>query len=327
MPKRRLPPMNALRAFEAVARRGSVKEASEELFVTPAAVSQQLRKLEDDLGVTLFVRRNRELEPTREGLRLKKGLASAFSQIRQVTDAIRPRSQENCIVVACDPPFASKFLAPRLSSFLEQNRELDVRVVSDFDTVDHDESNVDVGIHLAATPPPDLFSEALGEEQLLPLSSSAYAMRRDLSSPPDISSAVLLDNEHPGERGFSSTWDEWMVTLGLQRSRGQRVIDFGRNADQAMDAAIAGAGVVLGRSVLAHHDVVEGRLVCPFGPLLSTGLYYFLSHRAYAFPPTAIESFGAWLRYEMRSVQALESKLLGIRPPSLLDSGFPTVLH
>ena len=301
MPFRRLPPLNALRAFEAVARHSSIKEAAEELFVTPAAVSQQLKKLEEDLGVQLFVRRNRHLDITEEGTTLARGLGDAFLQIRRVVDDVRPRERERCVVVACGPPFASKFLAPRLTPFLDANPELDVRLVSDFRRMDYDEHEIDLGVRLTDGEPDGVDYEWLDEEQVLPLAAPEYLAKHDIQAPADLERATLLEDENRSINRRVTTWQDWFAAADVTDLQPSRMINFGINIDQALDAAIAGRGVVRGTAVLASQALESGRLQSPFGPTLGMGLRHQLLRRRSTRRPRQVELFGEWLEAEIRA--------------------------
>ncbi|MEM9397166.1 MAG: LysR substrate-binding domain-containing protein [Pseudomonadota bacterium] len=311
MSLRRLPPLNALRAFEAVARHSSIKLAAEELFVTAAAVSQQLKKLEDDLGVTLFVRHNRQLEITADGALLARGLGDAFQQMRCVVDDVRPRERERCIVVACGPPFASKFLAPRLTPFLDANPELDVRVVSDFRRMDYDEHAIDLGVRLTASEPQGIDFEWLDEERIVPLATPEYLAKLEIQAPKDLVRATLLEDENRSINRAVTTWQDWFIAAGVPDLTPKRMINFGVNIDQALDAAAAGMGVVLGTAVLASLAIGSGRLKCPFGPALGMGLRHQLLIRRNERQLKQVCLFKDWLQQEIgEASKSIDNMLL-----------------
>ncbi|MEM8941639.1 MAG: LysR substrate-binding domain-containing protein [Pseudomonadota bacterium] len=299
MPFRRLPPLNALRAFEAVARNSSIKIAADEMSVTPAAVSQQVKKLEDDLGVMLFQRRTRHLEITAPGQVLADGLKEAFLQMRRAVDDVRPRQREQCIVVACGPPFAAKFLTPRLAPFLDTHPDLEVRLVSDFRRMDYEEHQIDLGVRLTDRDAEGLDFEWLDEEQVLPLASPDYVSKHDLKRPEDLTRATLLDDENESLHAGVTKWADWFDAAGVPGLKPKRVINFGVHIDQSLDAAVAGMGVVLGTAVLAQSDLNAERLVNPFGPTLGMGLRHQVVMRPGAVNRPQVLLFKEWLASEI----------------------------
>ena len=308
MPFRRLPPLLSLRAFEAAARHGSFKAAAEELNVTPGAVSQQVKKLEEDLGVTLFVRHNRVIEPTSEGLILKAGLSDAFVRIREVVESVRPSNEERALVVTCGPPFAAKWLVPRLNKFLNRHPEIDLQVAANFTKLEYGTEGTDVGIRFTKREPDDLHFEWLGEETVVPLASPSFIERQNLREPRDLMRVPLLTEEsmriHEGAPG----WEDWFAAVGLTEGSTFRGVNFGRHAEQAIDAAIAGAGVVLGRRILAALDIAEGRLVAPFGPELRTGVRYQFVCRKDRQHLSRTVAFHDWVVEEIEFCNAVETQ-------------------
>ena len=307
MPFRRMPPLLALRAFEAVARHGSFKRAADELNVTPGALSQQVRKLEQDLDVTLFVRHNRAIEPTEAGHRLRAGLTDAFVRMREAVEAVKPADETSTLVVACGPPFAAKWLVPRLGRLLEQHPELDIRIAAAFGRLDYGPNEIDVGVRLGLTEDEALDHDPLVEESVLPLASPAFIEKQALREPRDLLRVPLLSDE--SIRFFhdaTPTWATWFEAVCMDPADATRGVSFGRHGEQAIDAAAAGAGVVLGRRVLASMDMAQGRLVSPFGPELGAGLTYKLAHRRQQRLPSKVALFKRWLLEELEA--CLESK-------------------
>ncbi len=274
MPFRRLPPFAALRAFESVARLGSFKQAAEELSVTPGAVSQQVKKLEADMGVTLFFRHARGIEPTETGHVLKAGLSDAFLRITEAVEAARPATESKSLVVACGPPFASKWLVPRLGEFADAYPDLELRIAANFTLLDYGPNDIDVGIRLSNDESPELHREWLLEETVLPMASPAFVSKQAINEPRDLLRVPLLAEESMTFVDGTPTWESWFKAAGLPPERAKPALKFGSHADQAIEAAVAGAGVVLGRRVLASSDLARGRLVSPFGPELKSGIRY-----------------------------------------------------
>ncbi len=300
MPYRRLPSLSGLRAFESLARNGSIKAAAEELSVTPGAVSQLVKKLETELGCELTVRRSRRLELTRAGRRLQTGLADAFMRLRESVEAVTPVQENSTLIVACGPPFAAKWLVPRLGQFLALHPGADIRVTSGFTLLDYRASEIDIGIRLSNDDDTQLARTWLGEETMMVLASPALIERESIREPRDILRVPLLKEDTRAHFRNAPGWDDWLVAAGLSGEPTPPGIDFGEYVDQALDAAVAGAGVVLGRKVLAARDIEEGRLVCPFGPELSTGLrWQIVCRKEIRHTPMAV-AFQDWVARELQ---------------------------
>ncbi|MGD9339922.1 MAG: LysR substrate-binding domain-containing protein [Chromatiales bacterium] len=295
MPFRRLPPLASLRAFEAVARLGSFKQAADELNVTPGAVSQQVKKLEADMGVSLFRRHHRGIEPTETGHILKAGLSDAFLRLSEAVEAARPLAESKTLVVACRPPFAAKWLVPRLGGFADAYPDLELRIAANFTLLDYGSNDIDVGVRLSIDETPGLYREWLLEETVLPLASPAFVEKQAISEPKDLLRVPLLAEESMSFVERSPTWETWFDAAGLPSSRATPTLQFGSHAEQAIEAAVAGAGVVLGRRVLASSDLARGRLVSPFGPELAAGVRYQFDCLERKLRQRKVETFRAWL--------------------------------
>ena len=276
MPLRRLPALGALRTFEAAGRLSSFKAAAAELKVTPGAVSQQIRGLEDDLGVKLFTRTARSVALTEAGRRLAPALSTAFLQIKDAVEQIRPRTQ-SALSVESSGPIISKWLLPRLHRFAERYPDLSVSLRSVSQISPFEDEGADVRIRFTQEPGPGLFSAKLCDEYLLPLASPELISRLDLRRPSDLTRAPLLHDTSFEVFNDPPDWQAWFAQAGLDPLGAQRGMRFDRHAaDHAIDAAVNGAGIVLARRFLARTDMLDGRLVCPFGPVLHTPLSYFI---------------------------------------------------
>lgn len=275
MPFRRLPPLGSLRAFEAAARAESFKIAADELSVTPGAISQQIRGLEDDLGIRLFTRSARSVALTEAGKDLSPRLSAAFRQMRSAVDAVRVENRRD-LTVTCTPPVASKWLAPRLHRFAERMADTTVHVVSSFAIEQIGPDGIQVAIRTySGAPPPDLFAIKLFDEKVVPLASPELVERLDLRAPRDLRRAPLLHDGSLTLGKRAANWSEWFRQVGLPVHEAERGTHFAAFTDQALDAAVNSAGVVLGRLFMARGDMIAGRLVAPFGPDLSVGIAYY----------------------------------------------------
>jgi LysR family glycine cleavage system transcriptional activator len=271
--RRPLPPLNALRAFEATARHLSFSKAAEELHVTPAALSHQIRGLEDLLGLKLFIRRARSIELTEAARLIHPGIRTGFESLRVAIDQLDQGRKDRVLVVSSTPGLTAKWLVPRLYRFLTKHPDIDTRITASVGYANFITDGVDIGIRLTSGAHPDLYVEKLSDEWLLPLCSPRL-LEADppLRSPADLPRFNLIQIDLPG---VVPTWEDWMQMAGIEgidTRRGLRL----NVADHALDAASEGAGVVLGYKVVASHDIGLGRLVAPFGPEIPVpGRSYF----------------------------------------------------
>ena len=304
MPLRRLPPLNSLRAFEAAARHASFKSAADELAVTPAAVSQQIRSLEDDLGVPLFNRGARSVALTREGRRLQGGLTEAFMKMRVVVEAVRAPEAET-LSITCSGPVATKFLAPRLSRFHDIHPDIAVQIDASFDVEPLGAAGPHIALRFGNQPARNLHSVKLASEQLIPMVSPDLAERLSLKEPQDIRRAPLIHDESL-MKWFQNipSWADWFAGVGIDPFEANRGTRFSSYGDQAIDAAVGGSGVLLGRVGLATDDLLAGRLVCPFGPGIDLDLGYYVVCEAGTEETPAIAAFMGWIQQEARNSES-----------------------
>ncbi len=186
-----------------------------------------------------------------------------------------------------------------MATFLERLPEADIRITSSFTRLDYAEHHIDVGIRLSNDDDPALDRIWLGEETMMPLTSPAYIEAQRLREPKDLLRVPLLFEDVSRHFPHTSSWPDWFAAAGLPRESAMRGVNFGAYHDQALDAAIMGAGVVLGRKVIASRDIADGRLVCPFGPELSTGInYQIVCRRDLKHTPLA-KAFQEWVAEEL----------------------------
>ena len=256
MPTRRpLPPLNALRAFEATARNASFSKAAEELHVTPAALSHQIRGLEDLLGLKLFHRRARAIELTDAARLIYPGIRTGFENLRAAVEQLDRARQDRILVVSASPGLTAKWLVPRIYRFLAQHPDIDTRISSGTAYANFTTDGVDVGIRLSSGVHPELHVEKLADEWMLPLCSPRLLDgEQPLRSAHDLPRFPLIQIDLPG---LVPTWDDWLRAVGIEgidTTRGLRL----NVADHALDAASEGTGVVLGYKLVASHDIASG---------------------------------------------------------------------
>ncbi|WP_299619491.1 transcriptional regulator GcvA [Pelagibius sp.] len=293
---RDLPPLIAMRAFEAAARHGSFTQAAEELHITPAAVSQQVRHLEDRLDVGLFLRRPRGIALTAVGRDYAQALGPALDQIAAATRQARGADRGGRLTIATTPSFAAKWLVHRMAGFQALQPDLDVRLSSSNALTNFGEDDIDVAVRFGGGSWPGVSATRLMTTELFPVCSPALLHGpRPLKQPEDLQHHTML-------RLMSPEWIKWLKAAGLETLAQRRGPQFS-DAGLMMQAAIEGQGVALGQWVLVADDLAAGRLVEPFDLRVpSDGAYYLVT------PPGAearpkVKVFCDWLETEARKVQ------------------------
>jgi LysR family glycine cleavage system transcriptional activator len=301
---RRLPPVNALRAFEAAARHLSVTKAAAELHVTPAAVSHQVKSLESWLGVQLFRRLNRRVLLTDAGQTCLRGLRDGFDLLAATVEKVRAQSSGGLLTVSVAPSFAGKWLVTRLDGFRRAHAEIDVRIDASNALTDFERDNVDIGIRYGRGIYPGLRSDRLLGESVFPVCSpklmrGAHALR----TPRDLVHHTLLHIHIPVMGDTEPTWEMWLMAAGVRGVDWTRGPRFGVSS-MAIETAIAGQGVVLGSDVLCAADLSSGRLVKPFEVRLALDFgYWVVSPEATAGRPK-VAAFREWLLAEAAAHEA-----------------------
>ena len=301
----RLPPLTALRAFDAAARHMSFAKAAHELSVTPAALSFQIKSLEEHLGAPLFHRLNRAVELTEAGIALSQGAAEGFQILATAWRAAQRTQDTQTLTVTAGPAFTAKWLAPRLYEFARSHPEVELRFAAGLHRMDLSRDNVDVAIRFGDSTSPELYALPLAEEWVMPVMAPALAKRyptvESLKKAPIIFDDSL--NFLPKKVG----WPEWFEAMGtpFTPTHGPRF----SQADHALDAALAGVGVVLGRRALVVKDLDEGRLVAPFPTAIGTGgRFSFLCLKGMEKRPQ-IAAFRDWIVTEIEKTAHITDNL------------------
>jgi LysR family transcriptional regulator, glycine cleavage system transcriptional activator len=290
--RRSLPPLNALRSFEAAARHQSFTRAADELCVTQGAVSHQVKALEAELGLKLFNRERRGLAITEAGRDYLAVVRDAFDSIALGTDRLLQRLHSGVITVSTSPDFAAKWLVGRLGRFAEAHPETELRVSATMHHVDFAREDVDLAIRHGAGDWAGLDAVNLCFEELSPVCSPALLRsRRGIHNPEDVLQFPLL---HLDDR---TDWSRWLEAAGAS-GEGLLHGPILNHASMLIDAAIGGQGVALARTALAAADLINGRLVKPFQialPLKNT--YWIVCPKATSALPK-IAAFRDWLLAE-----------------------------
>ncbi|KYK45802.1 transcriptional regulator [Bradyrhizobium liaoningense] len=269
----RLPSLNGLRAFEAAARHLSFTLAASELNVTQTAISHQIRRLEEELGIRLFIRQNRALALTPEARDYLPGVRAAFNDLRLATDRLLRKEDDKVLTVSTLASLAAKWLLPRLTDFQEQHPGIDVRITTSTSLVDFQRDNVDAAIRYGRGQWPGLRADWLMADELFPVCSPSL-LRGDkpLRRPEDLRNHPLLHTSNAN----SDDWRLWLTAAGLPA-------DIARHPGITFDmifmtiqAAIDGIGVAMGRTSYVQDDIAKGRLVVPFKIALPADAGFYL---------------------------------------------------
>jgi LysR family glycine cleavage system transcriptional activator len=298
---RRLPPLNALRAFEAAARHESFTRAAEELCVTQGAVSHQVKALEAELAIKLFNRERQRLVITGAGRDYLTVVRDAFDRIAVGTERLIQRQGSGVLTVSTSPDFAAKWLVHRLGRFAEAHPEIDLRVSATMHHVDFAREDVDLAVRHGDGNWPGHDVVRLSPEQLFAVCSpKLLAGRPRLARPSDVLKFPLL---HLDDR---KAWSKWLEVTGVVHAEPSLGPVLNR-ASMVLDAAVDGQGIALARTTLAAWDLISGRLVRPFTdtmPLSKT--YWIVCPKATSKLPK-IAIFRDWLLGEAaRDAQQLQ---------------------
>lgn len=298
MPAPHLPPLGALRAFEAAARHLSFSAAALELNVTPAAISHQIHALEADLGVALFHRRNRAIALTPSARVLLPGLSEAFSGIRTAVRRLRAHNDTGTLNVTASPSFAAKWLVLRLHRFQERHPEIDVRISATDEIVDLAEGDFDLAIRYGTGRYPGLVVEPLLRNEVFPACSPhLIETGPPLRTPEDLRHHALIYDQAIDRDPLAPTWPMWLKAAGVKEVPATAGLSFSAS-HLALDAAIAGHGVVLAYSSIAAADLAAGRLVRLFSLALPDLFAYFIVTAPGALERPKVKAFRDWLRQE-----------------------------
>ena len=283
-----LPPLNALKAFEAAARHESFTRAADELCVTQGAVSHQVKALEAELGLKLFNRQSQGLVITEAGRSYLATVRDALDRIADGTERLLRRQNTGVLTVSTSPNFAAKWLVHRLSRFAEAHPAIDLRVSASLHHIDFAREDIDLAIRHGDGSESGLYVAKLCAEELFPVCSPKLLDGRESLRSDDLKKAVLL---HVNDR---QDWSRWLDSAGITDvdvSRGPVL----NQASMAIDAAVDGQGIALARTALAAWDLIGRRLVRPFGQALPVSYaYWIVCPKATARLPKIV-AFSNWL--------------------------------
>jgi LysR family glycine cleavage system transcriptional activator len=301
-----LPPLNAIRAFEAAARRGSFVEAAADLNVTHWAIGKQIRLLEDWLGVPLFERRSSGVALTDEGAELSIDVSAVLSRLSEATGKLRrpeaTRRVSGLVRVNAQPSFALRWLFPRLARFQELFPNIEVRVSTTSRKLRYVGSAFDIGIRSGPEKSAGLRSEVLMPDRRLPACSPELLRRRPVQTVDDLRHHVLLHSATT-----RSAWLGWLAAAGAADFKSARQAEH-EHVYLQLQAAVDGLGVALASMPLIEADVAAGRLVCPIAtPQWHAGHYQLVTNEERIGAPV-VRAFRDWIRTTVRAAKQSSSR-------------------
>ncbi|MGX4643694.1 transcriptional regulator GcvA [Massilia sp. SYSU DXS3249] len=289
--------LKALRAFEASARHNSFSAAAAELHVTPAAVGQLVRTLEEWLGTPLFHRGSSgraRLVPTEAAERALPDIRAGFDRLTLGMERLREGAASGVLTVTVSPSFAAKWLLPRIDRFQARWPDTDVRLDTSQKPVDFVVQRVDIGVRYGAGVWPGLRADKLMEEEIYPVCSPALRRRKRLGKPADLARETLIHDLTMEGQGLPS-WADWLASAGVAGAASLRGMQI-NNSAAVLQAAIDGHGIALARSAMVHDDLVAGRLVRLFPDIACRSpLAYYVVYRPECTGLPKLAAFRDWL--------------------------------
>ncbi|HZG27039.1 MAG TPA: transcriptional regulator GcvA [Ensifer sp.] len=290
---RKLPPMTTLPAFEAAARHLSFTKAAEELFVTHGAVSRAVKNLEEQLGVTLFERGTRSVQLTAVGEPYARAVREVLDQLAVATTVATTRRSDTTLTVSTSGGFAGKWLVPRLYRFHRAHSEIDVRVSTTGNLTNFSGDGIDVAIRYGGGDYPGLTSEFLAGEEVSPVCSPRLMDgEHPLLEPSDLKHHTLIRD------GYPIDWAAWLESAGVKDVDPNGGLTFD-SYTFAIEAAVQGEGVALGRTMLVEGDLAAGRLIRPFDIALRAQSSFYLVYPPEAIRQRKVKAFRDWLCSEI----------------------------
>jgi LysR family glycine cleavage system transcriptional activator len=295
--RRRLPPLNALRAFEAAARHLNFSRAADELSVTPGAVSQQIQNLEDYVGAALFKRTPKGLLLTDAAQTALPALREAFDRLAEAASLLTAAVDGRRLTLTAPPSLAAKWLVPRLGAFEQAHPQVDVWLQAGMELVDLTAGEVDVAIRYGSGRYPGLEVRRLMSEAVIPVISPELHATSPLDSPQDLAGHVLLHDGSPDLDDSCPDWSMWLAARGVKGIDGTRGPRFNQSS-LVIEAAVNGRGVALAKRTLAQADLEAGRLIAPLQIATQVDFAYYLVHPKAKGRLPQVKAFTSWIEAE-----------------------------
>ncbi len=297
MDRRRLPPLNALRAFEAAARHMNFSRAADELSVTPGAVSQQIQNLEDYIGGPLFKRTPKGLLLTDAAQTALPALREAFDRLAEAASLLTAVEEGRRLTVSVAPSFAAKWLMPRLGRFEAAHPEIEVWVNTGLELVDFASGEIDLAIRYGSGRYPGLEVTRLLSETVSPVVSPTLLAEHPVTTLADLAKLTLLHDGSPDADESCPDWAMWLAARGVRGVDGARGPRFNQSS-LVIEAAVNGRGIALAKQTLAQDDIDAGRLVQPFEDATAVDFAYFIVHPKAKARLKQVRAFTAWVTAE-----------------------------
>jgi LysR family glycine cleavage system transcriptional activator len=294
MERRRLPPLNALRAFEAAARHLNFSRAADELAVTPGAVSQQIQNLEDYVGAALFKRTPKGLLLTDAAQTALPALREAFDRLAEAASLLTAAVDGRRLTVSVAPSFAAKWLVPRLGDFEAAHPQVDVWLSADMEVVDFASGEIDLAIRYGTGRYPGLEVVKLMSETVIPVASPGLLETTPLNEPADLSHHILLHDGSPDADDSCPDWAMWLAARAVKGVDGARGPRFNQSS-LVIEAAVGGRGVALAKRALAQADLDAGRLIAPLQIATAVDFAYFVVHPKAKGRLPQVKAFVGWI--------------------------------
>lgn len=312
VPRSRQLRLDLLHTFEAAARLLSFTEAGKELFLSQSAVSRQIQQLESSLGVALYERRHRALALTEAGRIMQRAVNDSLERLRDAAARVQPAASMRQVAITCTPGFASFWLIPRLTRFTASHPHVDVRISATLEVVDLERSQIDLAVRFA--PSSTATGPLLFEEEVQPLCSPQLLRdaQRPLKTPADLEHHTLLTIDLPQGEPPTMDWEPWLQVIGLDTVRLANTVRFTQYSE-AVAAACAGQGVVIGRLPLLAQLMREGKLVAPFRSRAASRRGYFVIVAPHAAGNPDAQDFARWLVVEAEQAQRLPAEVAKVR--------------
>lgn len=301
--RRRLPPLNALRAFEAAARHLNFSRAADELSVTPGAVSQQIQNLEDYVGAALFKRTPKGLLLTDAAQTALPALREAFDRLAEAASLLTAAVDGRRLTLTAAPSFAAKWLVPRLGKFEEAHPQVDVWLSAGMEVVDFATGEVDLAIRYGSGRYPGLEVMRLLSETVIPVASPELLAHNPLNDPADLANHILLHDGSPDADDSCPDWAMWLAARGIKNVDGNRGPRFNQSS-LVIEAAVNGRGVALAKQTLAQADIDAGRLIAPLQIATAVDFAYYVVHPKTKGRLPQVKAFVSWLQEESAAHEA-----------------------
>lgn len=301
---RKLPNLAALRAFEAAARHQNFSKAAEEIHLTHGAVSHQVRALEQELGVALFVRHGKRIAITPDGEQFAATIRQALQTLAEAAELLQNRHRHQRLGITSLPSFAARWLSPRLGRFIEHYPDLEVSLQSSSSLSDFGREQVDIGIRFGLGNYPGLVSELLMGDWYYPVISPHYSLDKIPETPQELARGHLL-------RCDEEPWEPWFRAAGLDAEEPSGGLIF-QDSSMLARAAVDGQGIALARHAIVQSDIRAGLLRRLFDITIPSPVSYYLVYPAQALDKPQVRAFREWLLAEV--AQAKQAEDIGYSP-------------